>query len=83
MLPVKVKNGWLKNVKELARINVGKRTETMQYRDITKAVMEIIREPMVLNKDGRILSHEKSSSSEGRMGNIQRWDSFPCKPPPS
>lgn len=46
---MKVKNGWLKNVKELARISVGKRTETIQLRDITKAVIEIIRKPMVLN----------------------------------
>lgn len=48
---MKVKNAWLENVKELARIGVGKRTETMQLRDITKAVMEleIIRKPMVLN----------------------------------
>lgn len=42
----KVKNGQLGNVKELAWISVGKRTETMQLRNITKAVMETTGEPM-------------------------------------
>lgn len=49
-LPVfrKVKNGQLGNVKELAWISVGKRTETMQLRNITnlKAVMETTGEPI-------------------------------------
>lgn len=48
LLPVirKVKDGQLENVKELARISVGKRTEALQLRDIAKAVMEITGEPM-------------------------------------
>nr|XP_034307343.1 uncharacterized protein LOC117682886 [Crassostrea gigas] len=48
LLPVirKVKDEQLENVRELARISVGKRTETMQLRDIAKAVMEITGEPM-------------------------------------
>lgn len=48
LLPVirKVKDGRLENVKELARISVGKRTETMQLRDIAKAVVDITVEPM-------------------------------------
>ncbi|XP_065938380.1 integrin beta-like protein A [Magallana gigas] len=48
LLPVirKVKDGRLENVKELARISVGKRTEALQLRDIAKAVMEITGESM-------------------------------------
>lgn len=47
LLPVfrKLKDGRLDNVNELARISVGKRTETMQLRDIAKAVMRITEEP--------------------------------------
>lgn len=48
LLPVirRVKDGRLENVKELARISVGKRTETMQIRDIAKEVVDIMGEPM-------------------------------------
>ncbi|XP_065922883.1 uncharacterized protein [Magallana gigas] len=48
LLPVirKVKDGRLENVKELARISVGKRTEALQLKDIAKAVMEMTGEPM-------------------------------------
>eukprot|EP00105_Crassostrea_gigas_P037162 XP_019921310.1 PREDICTED: uncharacterized protein LOC105324906 isoform X1 [Crassostrea gigas] len=48
LLPVirKVKDGRLENVKELARISVGKRTEALQLKDIAKAVMEMTGKPM-------------------------------------
>lgn len=48
LLPVirKVKDGRLENVKELARISVGKRTEALQMRNIAKAVTEITGESM-------------------------------------
>uniref|UniRef100_A0A8W8IQ73 Reverse transcriptase domain-containing protein n=1 Tax=Magallana gigas TaxID=29159 RepID=A0A8W8IQ73_MAGGI len=48
LLPVirKVKDGQLENVKELARMSVGKRTEALQLRDIANAVMETTGEPM-------------------------------------
>ncbi|XP_065932254.1 uncharacterized protein [Magallana gigas] len=48
LLPVirKVKDGRLENVKELARLSVGKRTEALQLKDIAKAVMEMTGEPM-------------------------------------
>lgn len=48
VLPVirKVKDGRLENVKELARISVGKRTEALQMRNIAKAVTEITGESM-------------------------------------
>ncbi|XP_056015651.1 uncharacterized protein LOC125660664 [Ostrea edulis] len=48
VLPVlrKVKDGLLENVKELARVAVGRRTETMQLKDISKAVVDLTGEPM-------------------------------------